>query len=330
MASRVVLHIGAMKSGTTYLQHRLRENTDVLAEQDVLFPRVGDQSQTPAVQDVLRRIPDGVSPEARAGRWAALCEAVHTWNGTAVISAELLAVARPPGVHTVVDSFAPAEVEVVLTARDLARNIPAMWQETVQNGRTWTWHEYVDGVRNGDRKVRGPARSFWNQQDLPRILRRWTQAVPPTRTTLITLPRPGGDPELLWERFCAATGIEAGPCGPGSQSNASLGAPSAELMRRLNAALDEIGLPWPQYGRVVKHHLAKQVLAARRRQESPIAFDEPWVRPMTQLRIGRLKAIGSTSWATSRSYDPRRCRVSTPMTCHWRNSSTRRSRAWLP
>lgn len=292
MARRVVLHIGAMKSGTTYLQHRLLANTDVLAEQGVLFPRAGDQGQMAAVQDVLGRKREGIKPETRIGRWDALLEAVHGWDGTAVISAELLASAKLPGIRKVVESFAPAQVEIVMTGRDLARNIPAMWQEGVQNERTWTWHEFVDGVHNGDRKEPGPAKSFWKQQDLPRILRRWTQAVPPERTTLITLPQPGADRELLWQRFCSVAGIDAASCGPGTQSNESLGAASAELMRRLNVALDERGVMWPQYNRVVKHHLAKQVLAARKRQEPAIGFDEPWVKPMTERMIRRLEGLG--------------------------------------
>jgi hypothetical protein len=138
MASRVVLHVGAMKSGTTYLQYRLLGNTDVLAEQGVLFPRVGNKGHTAAVQDALGRLPDGVAPEARAGLWAGLCQSAAEWPGTVVVSAEVLAAANVANIRRVVESFAPAEVEVVLTARDLTRNIPAMWQESLQNGRTWS------------------------------------------------------------------------------------------------------------------------------------------------------------------------------------------------
>jgi len=32
---------------------------------------------------------------------------------------------------------------VVVTARDLNRTLVSMWQETIQNGRTWTWAEYL-------------------------------------------------------------------------------------------------------------------------------------------------------------------------------------------
>jgi hypothetical protein len=63
-------------------------------------------------------------------------------------------------------------------------------------------------------------------------------------------------------------------------------------MRRLNLALEEVGLGWPQYNRVVKHHLAKQVLAARSRDEPPIGFDEPWVGPVTERMIRRVQALG--------------------------------------
>ena len=36
MARRIVLHVGLMKSGTTYVQRRLGENASALGEQDVV------------------------------------------------------------------------------------------------------------------------------------------------------------------------------------------------------------------------------------------------------------------------------------------------------
>ena len=49
MAERVVLHIGAMKSGTTYIQDRLNANAEALARHGILVPR----RQVLAVLDAL-------------------------------------------------------------------------------------------------------------------------------------------------------------------------------------------------------------------------------------------------------------------------------------
>ena len=74
--------------------------------------------------------------------------------------AKFLAPRKLPKAREVVGSFGDAEVEVVVSARDLARTIPAMWQENIQNwGRGVSWDDYLGGVRADDRSRPGPGRS---------------------------------------------------------------------------------------------------------------------------------------------------------------------------
>jgi hypothetical protein len=51
VAARVVLHVGLMKSGTSFLQRVLRHNQDLLREQGVLFPSPWKR-QVQAVKDL--------------------------------------------------------------------------------------------------------------------------------------------------------------------------------------------------------------------------------------------------------------------------------------
>ena len=53
MASRVILHIGLMKSGTTFLQGRLDANRQSLQEQGILFPGPGWQDQVHGLGEFL-------------------------------------------------------------------------------------------------------------------------------------------------------------------------------------------------------------------------------------------------------------------------------------
>src|SRR4051794_28014732 len=126
--ARVVLHVGAMKSGTTYLQSLLFANQATLAERGVLVPGRSAGEQTHAVMDALGHV--GGKPHA--GAWDALLQEVRGHDGTSVISMEFLGPAVPAKVDRVLADF--DEVTVVVTARDLNRNLAAMWQETVQNG----------------------------------------------------------------------------------------------------------------------------------------------------------------------------------------------------
>ena len=146
-----MLHVGAMKSGTSYVQSQLFGNKDVLAAQGVLVPGEAWTHQVAGVIDVLGRARKG------PGAWAALLEELAAWPGTGVISMEFLGPVAPERIAAVVASLRPAHVSVVVTARDLNRSIAAMWQETVQNGRWWTWPEYAVAVERARPRPRGPS-----------------------------------------------------------------------------------------------------------------------------------------------------------------------------
>src|SRR5690606_37680947 len=110
MSSTVVLHIGAMKSGTSFLQQALLANRDALAAQGVLFPGGTFRRQVLAVIDVLGQKRDGqVVPRSR-GAWRRLLREVRAHERTSVISMEFLGPALRADIRRVLDSLAPAEV----------------------------------------------------------------------------------------------------------------------------------------------------------------------------------------------------------------------------
>jgi hypothetical protein len=280
MAERVVLHVGLMKSGTSHLQARLAAAGDGLAAAGYLFPGESWRDQVNAVSDALGR-------RQRAhgefeGVWERMVREIDEFAGTAIISMEFLAAADADRLQVVVDSFDSTRVEAVVTVRDLGRTVPSMWQETLKNGRTWPWREYVDGVRHR----RGPGEVFWREQDAVAVTRKWVGLVGADAVTVVTLPRTAGDPELLWRRFCEATGLPPDAAAPPQAGNESLGAASARLMEQLNHRVGD--LAWPDYSRHVKFGIAKSILPEHRRDEPAIGFRATrWVRRTAEeLREG--------------------------------------------
>ena len=53
MADRVVLHIGSMKSGTSFIQNVLGNNREALAEHGITFAGERWRDQVTAVQDLI-------------------------------------------------------------------------------------------------------------------------------------------------------------------------------------------------------------------------------------------------------------------------------------
>lgn len=291
MSRRIVLHVGAMKSGTSYLQSRLFANKPALASRGILVPGMNWLSQVMAARDVLG---DG------AHQWARMAGKVQAHEGTSVISMEYLGPVRPVVVRRVLDSFAGLEVIVVVTARDLNRSIAAMWQETVQNGRTWTFEDYRAGIeawRPGHRDESGPApesgRTFWRQQNVVRFARTWGDQVGAENVVLVTVPPPGAPRGLLWERFCSVLDTAPDGLAEARMGNESIGAASTLVVRRLNELLDEAGLAFPEGTELRKGLLAKQVLAGRKGLEPTIGLPvAPWVREHAEHMVRTLQEAG--------------------------------------
>lgn len=260
----VFLHIGTMKSGTSYIQGMLWRNRDVLRAQGVLFPGSSWQDQVVAVRDVIGA-DSGGRRETVSGAWESMRDAMLGWTGAkAVLSMELLSVAAPERIESVVASLAPAEVHVVITARDLARVIPSAWQESTQNRQTWTWPVYLSAVTGEGQAAPAAFRRFWRQHDVAAIATQWAEVVGKDHVHVVVVPAAGGPRDELWRRFCSAVGLDETAFAGANRvrGNPAVGAASAEFLRRLNVAVGrDLGVV--DYDLLVKRFLAKRTLAHR-------------------------------------------------------------------
>ena len=293
-AKTVYVHIGPLKTGTTYLQSVLQSNVERLAANGVLFPRGSYAGQVASVLDVLDRKVDA-GGRGNRGKWDKLVQEVHEWSGDrAIISQEFLCGASPKQVRRLVRTLAPADVHVIHTARELGRVIPAAWQTHIRNKRYPTWAEFVSSVRRPEDSRAEWGKKFWRQQDPARVLPPWEAHVPRERISIVTVPPPGADPELLWRRFSDVCGLDAGAyVTEVPRTNASLGVAEAEALRRVNEGLAG-RMGGKQQTRWVKFFLARDVLEQRpnaiKLQLPP--EDYPWVAERARAMVDFIAASG--------------------------------------
>ncbi|MBB6627859.1 hypothetical protein H5V45_11075 [Nocardioides sp. KIGAM211] len=260
MSRRVFLHIGAPKTGTTYLQDRLALNARSLARHGVHFP-----TKSPLVSPGLfhfRAALDllgqdwGGAPGHAEGGWPALVRQVNRRKGTVVVSHEILAPASPAQVARVMRDLSGHEVHVVYSARDLARQIPAAWQESIKQGRKWSYRQFLTKVENG-------SPWFYRAFDLPTVLGTWGAGLPPERVHVVTVPPAGSDRDLLWRRMCGVLGIDpAWAPLDSANTNQGLGAAETQVIRKLNKRVGRVNRD-PAYDDLIRRTLAEGTLAAR-------------------------------------------------------------------
>ncbi len=192
---------------------------------------------------------------------------------------EFLCTAPPKVVRQLVDSLAPAQVHVVWTARDLTKVLPAAWQTLLRNKQAPTWPDYVDSVRRSadsggpqpraEQAAARPGRRdawghrFWRQQDPRQALAPYLEHLPAERVHVVTVPPSGSPPELLWQRFSAAVGLDPEAYDIDvPRANTSLGGVECEVLRRVNEQIAG-RIQGSSYNELVKFFLAREVLERR-------------------------------------------------------------------
>ena len=198
----VYLHVGAPKTGTTYLQDRLWPTAAARRARCQLPGRRRGRHVRPAL-DLIDR------------RWGGH----RDWSAASGTPSSAGSGGRParPGQprdprRAPADQVARAmrdldgEVHVVYSARDIGRQVPAEWQESIKH-RNRSPFRALPAERAAGRAAR-PAMWFWRVQSLPDVLDRWTSE----RVHHVTGHRPAGrrPRDQLWRRYCRAFGIDPG------------------------------------------------------------------------------------------------------------------------
>src|SRR5215470_15034035 len=238
--SKVFLHIGEPKTGTTFLQQVMWRNRAELSAQGIVLPGHHAQDHYRASQD-LRGMQKKESDPAGSwsGEWDILAQQAQQAPAAAVISHELFSACDAEQAGRAVRSLHPAEVHVVLTVRDMATLLPAEWQETVKHRNGKDWEGWLEDVI--DRESTAPDRRqfwFWRVHD--------TLAI-----------------GALWEQWAALIGADPESVDLSrARQNASLGMAEIEFLRRLNQELTPDVPDW-FYMWNVKEAVAHRAFAGR-------------------------------------------------------------------
>ncbi|MGH3367628.1 MAG: hypothetical protein ACRDOY_10530 [Nocardioidaceae bacterium] len=289
MANRLFLHVGCPKTGTSFLQDLVWNNQERLHEQGLLVPapRRAHFRASMVVRNVWRRRPN--ADEIHAS-WEELLDDVRRADDDVLISHEMLSVATAQQASRAIGAFDAEQTHIVITARDLARQVLSGWQQHVKQGSTYRLDDFIDDVRR-----RKPSTHwFWRAQDIAGIADRWGATLPAGQVHVVTVPPKGADSDQLWPRFAAALDVppESIPV-ERARSNESLGRVEVELLRRTNEVRAQTGSR-RQNQLWFRDILANAVLAARPNKQR-FDVDESlyqWARAQTSDLVSSLSRRG--------------------------------------
>jgi hypothetical protein len=288
---RLFFHIGSPKTGTTFLQKVLWSGRSRAIDHGLLLPGRSVRDHFWASLDLCGVAATVPGREAAIGAWSALVEEAAAWPGDVLISHETFAVATESEAQSAVGTLRDRgfDVHVVITARDLARQLPAHWQESVKARAGVTFDEFVAEQLGPE----GRGTYLRRVQDYPRLVRAWGATLAPESVHVVTVPPSDAPRDLLWRRFAGLLGLPADEFELGVRANESLGVEQVELLRRLNLALgDRLPRPGP-YPTAVKEVYAHRILAARPGTRLVLdRADLEFARQRAEAEVATLRSLG--------------------------------------
>lgn len=289
MPKQVFVHIGAPKSGTTYLQSVIWANKERLAERGVLVPG-GVRFDHNRIAQAVR----GANPEPKAvAAWDRIIKEIHDWPGDVLLSNEWFCLAGQNRAGRAVDAFRPADVHVIATARSLVRVVPSAWQETLKLGKAYHLEEFLRSLDETTDRWR------WSTLDPSLFLPRWQASVPRGHVHLVTVASRGAPPSLLWQRFAGILSLDPTEFETDTgRPNESIGAESARLLQlvgpRLRDAVDADEVAWNQVYRWVRELVSHELLVPQ--GGSSIAIDDASLKTIQEHSHDSISRLGAADY----------------------------------
>jgi len=258
VSRRVFVHIGLPKTGTSYLQSVVWPQRAALRAHGLLVP--GREKRDHLLSSMIVRDDPGVERRGPGASeaWDVVRREIVAHDGDALVSHEFFCAASAEQAQRMAAELEPAEVHIVVTAREPLGLFTSSWQESLKNLGTTPIEDYARTVSEDPRKVWD-----WRALDLGLVLDRWSPAVPDERLHVIVAPGAGEPREELWRRFAGVLGLDPDVVPhEAAFPNQTMGVVEAETLRRLNPHLRAFRGAYDR-GRWIRTFLADERLVPR-------------------------------------------------------------------
>lgn len=236
-----VLHVGPMKTATTYIQYILDQNRSELTALGWTYPGQRPNQQHAFYGLCGRNIPwiDEDIAERYANLGKKLEQELSKRSQNAIVSCEALASLTEAGIEELLTKI-PAPSKIVFTLRPLPITLKSGWQQFLKRGGGISLDNFISAAveKSNDESLREISLTYLYGD----AVRRWRK-VAPCPIHLADIPA-SSNPDLTWQVFRAAAELPELPdrTVPRLSSNRSLSSDAAELLRRFNVTFIDTGL----------------------------------------------------------------------------------------
>ena len=229
------VHIGLMKTGTTFLQHIFKLNRPSFADQGLLYPGSLLNQQHACYGLAGEHIPWVKDPSKRWRQLGAdMLQEIKQHQGDVLISSEALASMPDEGVKDFCGQLGGID-HAVITIRNYHSVLLSAWQQQLKGGGIKTIEEFFAGLT----KDRESGNGLWKTYSLRKAANTWAKHA---NVELIVVdsryPEEKGTSAIQAFSDILRTSIQNEAHHDPKSRNVSLTFEDAEMLRRVNSIID--------------------------------------------------------------------------------------------
>jgi len=230
MSTELVLHVGIMKSGTTFIQELLSGNRNNLEKHAWSYPGQRLNQQHACYSLCGQDIPWVKTPySTKLG--SDLIKKIRIFDGNVLISSEALSTLSDDGISQFLSKIGQP-TKIIFTVRGLTQILPSAWQQYLKGGGRTSFGQFLQRLKEQRKDMSG----FWRTYAYGTAIKRWSKYCD---VEVVIVPDKTEDQYLLWKLFCEAANLPV--LDPveviAEKSNLSLTAETAEILLQMNKYL---------------------------------------------------------------------------------------------
>ena len=269
--SKLYLHVGFHKTGTTALQTILNRNRKQLAELGFLYPKTRKfKAQHEFAWSAANR---GWGWKQFGGSFAGpkpakrMYKALRKSKLDAIISSEFLSELTTDQIQKLLDLIGSRDLKVIFTVRPIAKILPSAYQQEIKNGSKLTYSKWLERVFDTETENRNNVR-FWGRHSHHIEIAKWVGVLGKERVSVIISD--DSKPDFLSEAFFGLIGVPTDSFREPKESfiNRSMDLAEIELIRQINLKFKrELG--WDEYVVGVRSSIVKAWTSSSPSENSP-------------------------------------------------------------
>lgn len=236
MATRLIVHAGFHKTGTTALQSALFAVSEELEKAGYTYPHVGGKAHHKAIYSLMER---GWGWEDRGGnppnlkKWPELVKKVKRAKGRAIVSSEFLCELSEEQIARFKADLGIEDVTIYFTLRPLLKIVPSAYQQHLKIGIRSDYEKWLHSILD-EPGVSTITPSFWVRHQHGRVLKKWIAAYGKEKVKLVIVDEK--NPEFMYDVFNQVLELKRPLLVEQREkdSNRSLTVPEIALLRKVN------------------------------------------------------------------------------------------------